>query len=54
MRMLITWLRRLFLGNGRPALAAAIEEVHNARPFEDWISGYHQRLRHSRERNQDS
>lgn len=54
MRMLITWLRHLFSGNGRSALPAAIKEGHNARPFEDWISGYHQRLRHSREKNQDS
>jgi hypothetical protein len=51
MRTLITWLKRLFPRNGRRPAPRIIKDGLDPQTFEAWISKYHQRLRHSRERN---
>lgn len=51
MRTLITWLKRLFHRNGRQVAPRMIDDRPDPDTFEAWISKYHQRLRHSRERN---
>lgn len=49
METLWAWLRSVFLSH--PERPGLIKDEQNAKPFEAWINGYHQRLRNSRERN---